>query len=138
MAAEVRRSLLHELGLPPQRVHTEVFTAGPPGVADVAEGSVRLRHRGIEHTVHVTAGESVLDAGLRAGMDLPYSCRAGACGICSATLRPGDGRSGDVRSAGIGSVVRTCRTGPLQDAIIDFDAVPGAQARAAGHRETTR
>ena len=37
----------------------------------------------------VAAGESVLEAAQRAGVALPYSCRAGACGSCKAILLQG-------------------------------------------------
>ena len=38
----------------------------------------------------VADGESVLDAARRAGLALPYSCLAGACGSCKATLLSGE------------------------------------------------
>jgi terephthalate 1,2-dioxygenase reductase component len=34
-----------------------------------------------------TADETLLDAALRAGIELPYSCRKGVCGNCAATVR---------------------------------------------------
>jgi len=34
----------------------------------------------------VRAGETLLDAGLRAGIALPYECRSGGCGVCKATM----------------------------------------------------
>ncbi|OOG49478.1 2Fe-2S iron-sulfur cluster-binding protein [Rhodanobacter sp. C01] len=37
----------------------------------------------------VAPGETVLEAAQRAGVALPYSCRAGACGSCKATLLQG-------------------------------------------------
>jgi CDP-4-dehydro-6-deoxyglucose reductase len=37
----------------------------------------------------VAAGETVLEAAQRAGIALPYSCRAGVCGSCKATLLTG-------------------------------------------------
>ena len=37
----------------------------------------------------VGAGETVLEAAQRAGVALPYSCRAGVCGSCKATLLQG-------------------------------------------------
>jgi len=36
--------------------------------------------------IEVGAGESILDAALRAGLNLPHSCRAGRCGSCRARL----------------------------------------------------
>lgn len=38
----------------------------------------------------VEAGESVLEAARRAGLALPYSCLAGVCGSCKATLVTGE------------------------------------------------
>ncbi len=38
----------------------------------------------------VDAGETVLEAAQRAGLALPYSCLAGVCGSCKATLVEGD------------------------------------------------
>jgi NAD(P)H-flavin reductase len=35
------------------------------------------------------AGETLLDAGLRQGIALPYDCRNGGCGVCKATLAQG-------------------------------------------------
>ena len=37
----------------------------------------------------VAVGETVLEAAQRAGIALPYSCRAGVCGSCKATLLAG-------------------------------------------------
>ena len=34
----------------------------------------------------VRPGETLLDAGLRAGISLPYECRSGGCGLCKASL----------------------------------------------------
>lgn len=42
------------------------------------------------HAVPVREGETLLDAGLRAGLALPYECRAGGCGVCKATLLNGE------------------------------------------------
>lgn len=41
------------------------------------------------HRFAAMPGETVLEAAQRAGIALPYSCRAGACGSCKATLMQG-------------------------------------------------
>ncbi|WP_329742327.1 2Fe-2S iron-sulfur cluster-binding protein [Dyella sp. A6] len=48
---------------------------------------VTLKRSG--HRFEVAPGETVLEAAQRAGIALPYSCRAGACGSCKATLLEG-------------------------------------------------
>jgi toluene monooxygenase electron transfer component len=48
---------------------------------------VNARNRGFEFDARVR--ESVLYAGLRAGVDLPYECATGTCGTCKARLVSG-------------------------------------------------
>ena len=48
---------------------------------------VNARNRGFEFDA--SPGESVLYAGLRAGIDLPYECATGTCGTCKAKLLSG-------------------------------------------------
>ncbi len=41
-------------------------------------------------TVAVREGETLLDAGLRAAVALPFECRSGGCGVCKAALLNGE------------------------------------------------
>ncbi|MGY1708582.1 FAD-binding oxidoreductase [Geodermatophilus sp. SYSU D00758] len=122
MACEVQRALVGDLGLSPRQVRTEVFSTTrptPPSGSDAGEATVRIRHRGAEHTVPVATGESILDAGLRAGLDLPHSCRAGVCGTCRATLLSRTAGDGDWAT----EALLTCRGTAADGATVDFDAV---------------
>ncbi|MEO8810171.1 MAG: 2Fe-2S iron-sulfur cluster-binding protein [Rhodanobacter sp.] len=49
--------------------------------------TVKLKSSGRQFSV--APGETVLEAAQRAGVALPYSCRAGVCGSCKATLLQG-------------------------------------------------
>ena len=40
--------------------------------------------------VPVADGEAILDAALRAGMDLPFACKGGMCSTCRAKLVEGE------------------------------------------------
>ncbi|KAF0283057.1 CDP-6-deoxy-delta-3,4-glucoseen reductase [Spiribacter roseus] len=44
--------------------------------------SYQVRIADSDHAFDVDDGESVIDAALRAGLMLPYSCRGGTCGTC--------------------------------------------------------
>lgn len=91
---------LGELGVPRRHVHVERFVlAGEPvraaarlAAADAdapAFARARVIHDGKTTEVPIAEGEAVLEAALRAGLDLPWSCRAGMCCTCRARLVEG-------------------------------------------------
>ena len=51
---------------------------------------------GTEYQIEVVKGKSILEAGLDAFVDLPYSCQTGSCSICKGKVV-----SGSVKSIGI-------------------------------------
>ena len=61
--------------------------APPPGAAPYA--TAVIVSDGVRTEVPVLEGEPILDAALRAGLDLPYSCRAGMCSTCRARITEG-------------------------------------------------
>lgn len=50
---------------------------------------LNVRTREGSRSVQCDAGERILYAALRAGLDLPYECATGTCGTCKARARPG-------------------------------------------------
>jgi len=45
--------------------------------------------RGINAIIDCDDNEFILDAAEAQGVDLPYSCRAGACGACAGKIKTG-------------------------------------------------
>ncbi|TFV89920.1 2Fe-2S iron-sulfur cluster-binding protein [Blastococcus sp. CT_GayMR16] len=135
MTAQVQRILVENFTVNAAGVHTEVFTptpAAPRSTAQTGPRTVVLRSGGRDHTVAVAPGETVLDAGLRAGLDLPYSCRAGICGTCTARTSATASASTSLPPAG-DRLVLTCQMpAPTGSQVIDFDtaAQPATQAAA--------
>ncbi len=78
--------------------------------------TVTLKHSG--RRFPVAPGETVLEAAQRAGIALPYSCRAGVCGSCKATLL--EGRCQYPRNPPLA----LSGTSPAQHAVLLCQAVP--------------
>ncbi|MFT3924938.1 MAG: ferredoxin--NADP reductase [Myxococcales bacterium] len=84
-------------GVPRARVLEERFVntltpgAGEPARLEGKEASLRLTvlAQGSEKSVSLAPGETLLDAAMRGGVVLDYSCATGACGTCMARLVEG-------------------------------------------------
>lgn len=92
---------LIDVGVPAHRVHTERFNAGAPAGAQIvtidapkplSERVVQLTvvMDGTEHRMAMAPSERVLDVALDAGLDLPFSCKAGVCCTCRAKVLCGE------------------------------------------------
>jgi ring-1,2-phenylacetyl-CoA epoxidase subunit PaaE len=87
-----------ELGIAADKIHVERFVSGlggkPRPKAVVAASAppkavAALIIDGKRREVPVAEGEAILDAALRAGMDLPFACKGGMCSTCRAKLVEG-------------------------------------------------
>lgn len=93
----------------------------------------RVTIRPSGHALEVEADESVLDAGLRQGYDLPYGCRNGTCAACLGEVRAGsfsypDGRPPALtEEADAAGQVILCQARPDADAEVEVQEVEEAR-----------
>ena len=125
-------------GVPVEKIHFELFTV--PGQKKSAIGN---RQSAIEQSGPVSKisvkldgimfdfdlaqeGQSILDAALKQGADLPYACKGGVCTTCKAKLMEGEvemdvnwGLEPDEVAQGF---VLTCQAHPkTEKVVVDFD-----------------
>ena len=94
---------LKELGVDASRIRLERFTSAVdvpvstgPGPSPEGEAILfTIFLEGEEHALSVLPGQTLLDAAIEAGIDVPYSCMAGLCTSCMATLCSGEVRMAD-------------------------------------------
>ena len=86
-------------GVERDAIKTELFAAGararsrPPNGDNAARGDVNAFAilDGQRRSFTIEKGrETILDAGLRQGLDLPYSCKGGVCSTCRVVLVEGE------------------------------------------------
>jgi NAD(P)H-flavin reductase/ferredoxin len=108
----------------------------PPRRGGAAASPVLTLHPG-PVTVQARSGETVLEAGLRAGLPLPFDCRAGGCGQCVATLLQGPVDPGPYQRAALSDAMRTrgqvlmCCAVPLGDVVLEVEGVASLAQGAA-------
>ena len=122
---------LRAMGLAPGQIHVERFGVPPgaaaapvvPAEAGLAGARVVVVRDGITRELVLGhAGESVLAAASRAGLDVPYSCRSGVCATCRARLLEGQirmDRNFALEPADIDAgFVLTCQAHPLTARVV--------------------
>jgi len=126
-----------DIGIAEDKIHVERFVSGlggkPRPKAVIAPSAppkafASLIIDGKRREVPVAEGEAILDAALRAGVDLPFACKGGMCSTCRAKLVEGEAPM-DVNyslepwelKAGF---ILTCQAKPVSEKIVvDYDHV---------------
>jgi ring-1,2-phenylacetyl-CoA epoxidase subunit PaaE len=128
---------LEALGIPRARIHVERFVSAEGGTPrpraipkpDAPPYAVAaITVDGKRREVPVAEGEAILDAALRAGLDLPFACKGGMCSTCRAKLVEGEAPMALNYSlenweleAGF---ILTCQARPATPRVaVDYDAV---------------
>lgn len=108
----------------------------PPRLRREQKGEFRMIIMGQPKSVTVRAGETLLDAGLRDGIELPYECRNGGCGLCACTVLHGRVDQGFYQRSALSDAMRLqgkalmCCATPLSDLEIEVDRGDAAAPRA--------
>ncbi len=82
-------------------------------------------------------GETILDAGLREGLALPYECRNGGCGLCLCSVEHGSIEHRPYQRSALSDAQKTqgkalmCCAVPRSDVVIVVEGFEGASASAA-------
>lgn len=112
-------AVLRSAGVDAARVHRERFLPAPQARPRPTTAQPILFARS-GRTVVQQPGESILDAGLRAGLRLAFSCTVGGCGHCKVRVERGDTLlnepnclSESERAAGWTLACSACATGPV-------------------------
>lgn len=126
---------LQTLNVNNSKIHKETF------IIDLEENKPKKEHTtqdngnidslkvvlyGEEHTIKIAKDETILVAGMRAGIDPPFSCQIGACSTCRAKVISGQVRMEDDDALTEGEIqqgyVLTCTSYPLtNDVLVSYD-----------------
>lgn len=99
MMNEIESALL-ELNIDKKKIHKESFTVAENDGTEVVKHhethapdekveKITVVLYGEEHEIAIAPGDTILVAGIKAGIDPPFSCQIGACSTCRAKLKSG-------------------------------------------------
>lgn len=131
---------LEDMGVRRDKIHYERFTSGASEDRGAAEARARARVEAKSHESFVRVsvdgavtefnmpfdGETILDGAIKAGADIPYSCKGGMCCTCRSKVMKGRvdmalnyALEADEVENGY---ILTCQSRPLTEEVeIDFD-----------------
>jgi 3-ketosteroid 9alpha-monooxygenase subunit B len=127
---DVVEQALASVGAPPEQVFIERFVTPETATAEAAPAtteSLTITLEGATRTIPYRAGDTVLEAARRAGVNPPFSCEMGNCATCmahlddgSVTMRTNNALTPDEVDAGW---VLTCQSLPTSNTVaVDYDA----------------
>jgi CDP-4-dehydro-6-deoxyglucose reductase, E3 len=96
-----------------------------------------------ERIVTARRGETILEAGLREGLPMPYECRNGGCGKCKGTVLSGEVAMEPYQESALTAAERAagkvlfCSAEPVADLEISYEPAAGAKP-APVHRYRAR
>jgi ring-1,2-phenylacetyl-CoA epoxidase subunit PaaE len=134
------RQQLQDLDVPLEKIHIELFTS-PDQPKPTHDKWIKEHKSNSEKTSRVSitldgatfemelgySSDSILDAALKSGADLPYACKGGVCSTCRAKVTEGEvimetnyALEKDEVAKGF---ILTCQSHPVTErVVVDFDA----------------
>ncbi|MBD0402575.1 ferredoxin--NADP reductase [Flammeovirga sp. EKP202] len=112
-------SALKRNKIPTSKIFKESFTpvSGSDHSDDVSPENITLVVDGEEHSVFVSPNQTILEAALEEGLDVPYSCQNGVCTACRANCSSGKVEMGDTMVLSQSEIdngdILTCISHPL-------------------------
>lgn len=132
------KAFLEKKGIAGSKIHLELFnsTKSPRSTVDspqtntsgaVSNINVKVDGRSFEVTIPFNSDQTILDAALQQGADLPYACKGGMCCTCKAKLLEGevsmDVHWGLEEEEVAKGYILTCQSHPkTEKVVVDFDA----------------
>lgn len=95
------KTALNSINIPEGHIFSEDFelVKDPKDFEDIVTRDIKIDFGGTVSNVEAVKGKSLLEAGLDAMIDLPYSCQTGNCSVCKGKVI-----SGEVRMIGVKEV----------------------------------
>ncbi|MDI9363522.1 MAG: ferredoxin--NADP reductase [Flavobacterium sp.] len=115
------KAALANYSVPPTQVFSEDFelVINEADFIDIFTQFVTIRQNGKQQVVEVVKGKSILEAGLNALIDMPYSCQTGNCSVCKGKLLSGLVKQLLPKHANLGeNEFQLCCTYPSSDNVI--------------------
>ena len=106
----------------------------PPKRRGTAQPTTRITFHPDQKSVTARFGETLLDAGLRQGINLPYECRNGGCGVCKCTVLQGQVDPGLYQPSALSAEelsqgkVLLCAASAINDVEIEYAASTAEKA----------
>jgi ring-1,2-phenylacetyl-CoA epoxidase subunit PaaE len=85
------KKTLQDYNVPTEKIYSEDFELikDEKDFKDIFTQNVNVFFEGVHRSVEVVKGRSILEAGLDAGIEMPYSCQTGNCSVCKGKLMSG-------------------------------------------------
>ncbi|MGB5811781.1 MAG: 2Fe-2S iron-sulfur cluster-binding protein, partial [Polyangiales bacterium] len=90
---DAAHAVLNERGVESARISEERFTRPEERHGNIGSDKIEtvlVSQGGVDRGVQVSPGQTILEAALAAGIEMPFSCAMGGCGACRVKRNDGE------------------------------------------------